>query len=446
VESSTIESPLAHLSDEEIEALGRAFGDIHDEVFASLGDRDRKYIVGMIELHRRLAVLGRALLIASRFRPVWALGMSALSAAKILENMEIGHNVLHGQWDWMNDPQIHSSTWDWDTASTSEAWKHSHNYIHHTYTNIRGKDRDLGYEVMRIDPHQKWHPVYLAQPFYNVLLAFLFEWGVAVHDLDFDAIRSGEKPKAQVLKELKGIAGKARTQIVKDYVAWPLVSALAAGGVSLAAETLRATRGRTRAGNAKKALGRVKRLRRRQRKEVARDIGLAVLRRGATTYRATLAANLTANVVRNVWSYAIIFCGHFPDQTYTFSQVEVADESRGAWYVRQLVGAANIEGSGFFHVASGNLGYQVEHHLFPDMPSSRYAEIAPRVKAICERYGLPYNIGPFSQQLGMVQRTILRLAFPGGSPRAKPGPYHGGDDDASAAQRNGRPVEVGAEA
>ena len=446
MESSTIESPLAHLSEEEIEALGRAFGDIHDEVFASLGDRDRRYIVGMIELHRRLAVLGRALLIASRFRPVWGLGMSALSAAKILENMEIGHNVLHGQWDWMNDPQIHSSTWDWDTASTADAWKHSHNYIHHTYTNIRGKDRDLGYEVMRIDPHQKWHPVYLAQPFYNVLLAFLFEWGVAVHDLDFDAIRSGEKPKAQVLKELKGIAGKARTQIVKDYVAWPLVSALAAGGVSLAAETLRATRGRTRAGNAKKALRRVKRLRRRRRNEVARDIGLAVLRRGATTYRATLAANLTANVVRNVWSYAIIFCGHFPDQTYTFSQDEVADESRGAWYVRQLVGAANIEGSAFFHVASGNLGYQVEHHLFPDMPSSRYAEIAPRVKAICERYGLPYNIGPFSQQLGMVQRTILRLAFPGGSPQPKPGPYHGGDDDASAAQRNGRPVEVGAEA
>ena len=67
-----------------------------------------------------------------------------------------------------------------------------------------------------------------------------------------------------------------------------------------------------------------------------------------------------------------------------------------------------------FHVASGNLGYQVEHHLFPDMPSTRYAEIAPRVKEICERYELPYNTGPFFQQLGMVHRTILRLAFPGG--------------------------------
>ena len=109
-----------------------------------------------------------------------------------------------------------------------------------------------------------------------------------------------------------------------------------------------------------------------------------------------------------MWAHAIIFCGHFPDQTYTFSQDEVEDESRGGFYVRQLLGAANIEGSPLFHVISGNLGYQVEHHLYPDMPSTRYAEIAPRVKEICERYELPYNTGPFLKQLGMVQRTILR--------------------------------------
>jgi linoleoyl-CoA desaturase len=142
-------------------------------------------------------------------------------------------------------------------------------------------------------------------------------------------------------------------------------------------------------------------------------------------FRTTLTADLTANVVRNVWAYAIIFCGHFPDQTYTFSEEETADETRGGYYVRQLLGAANIEGSPLFHVISGNLGYQVEHHLYPDMPSTRYAEIAPRVKELCERYGLPYNSGPFLKQLGMVQRTILRLAFPGGKPRPKPGPYHG---------------------
>ncbi len=414
-----IESPLARLSEEQIDALGRIFDRMHDEVYESLGDRDRRYIVAMIELHRRLAVLGRVLLFGSRSKVAWLGGTTATSLAKILENMEIGHNVLHGQWDWMNDPQIHSSTWDWDTASTAEAWKHSHNYIHHTYTNIRGKDKDLGYEIMRIDPHQKWHPVYLLQPIYNVLLMLLFEWGVAFHDLDLEALRKGEKPKAEVVRELKGIAGKARTQIVKDYIAWPLVSAVIAGAIHTAAEAALEQR---------RSRGLRARLRRRRREPLL----AAAARNGARTYRSTLWANVTANVVRNVWSHAIIFCGHFPDQTYTFAANEVEDESRGAWYVRQLIGAANIEGSPLFHVASGNLGYQVEHHLFPDMPSTRYAEIAPRVKAICAEYGLPYNSGPFSKQWGTVQRTILRLAFPGGSPRPKPGPYRPDADDLEA--------------
>ncbi|HEX8054689.1 MAG TPA: acyl-CoA desaturase, partial [Thermoleophilaceae bacterium] len=369
----------------------------------------------------------RVLLLASRFKPAWILGTVANSSAKILENMEIGHNVLHGQWDWMNDPYIHSTTWDWDTASTSEAWKHSHNYIHHTYTNIRGKDKDLGYEIMRIDPHQKWHPVYLLQPIYNILLASLFEWGVALHDMDLEAIRAGEKSHKEALEDLKGIAGKARTQIVKDYVAWPLISALAAGAVSVALEPRRMTRREKLAARARGLLPN-----RRGRTEIAKELAVRVAAGGARTFRATVTANVTANIVRNFWSYAIIFCGHFPDQTYTYSQKEVEDETRGGWYVRQLTGAANIEGSPFFHVASGNLGYQVEHHLFPDMPSTRYAEIAPRVKDICERYELPYNSGPFGQQLFQVQRTIARLAFPGGKPRPKPGPYRGGDGEASS--------------
>jgi linoleoyl-CoA desaturase len=360
------ENPLHRLTPEQIDQLGRELDALHQEVMASLGERDARYIRDVIALHRRLALAGRLLLLGSRRRPLWLLGTTALSVAKILENMEIGHNVMHGQWDWMNDPYINSRTWDWDTASPAEAWRHSHNFEHHTFTNIRGKDRDLGYEIMRIDPHQRWHPVYLLQPLYNLVLMAFFEWGVALHDLNFDAIRSGEKRRSQVVAELKAIGGKARRQIVKDYIAFPLLS--------------------------------------------------------GPSFRATLAADFTANIVRNVWAHSIIFCGHFPDQTYTFSQEEVADETRGGWYVRQLLGAANIEGGPLFHLLSGNLGFQVEHHLFPDMPSSRYAEIAPRVRELCARYGLPYNSGPLRRQLGSVHRTILRLAFPGGRPRPKPVP------------------------
>src|SRR3954470_16026637 len=389
-----VESPLAHLTKEQIDELGREFDAIHDQVKEDLGQRDRLYIESMIEMHRRLLVMSRVWLLWSRYRFPWVMGTASLSLAKILENMEIGHNVLHGQWDWMNDPQIHSSTWDWDTASTSEAWKHSHNYIHHKYTNIRGKDKDLGYEIMRIDPHQPWHPVYLLQPLYNLVLMAFFEWGVAFHDLDLEAIRAGEKSKKDLWKELKGIAHKARLQIQKDYVTWPALSAAVTTAVEYGIARAR-----------------------------GEDFDAPTAAKRA--FLATLTADAAANVIRNVWAHGIIFCGHFPDQTYTFSQEETENESRGAKYVRQLIGAANIDGGPLFHVISGNLGYQVEHHLYPDMPSSRYGEIAPRVREICKRYELPYNSGPLLKQWGMVQRTILRLALPGGKPRPKPGPYRG---------------------
>jgi linoleoyl-CoA desaturase len=366
--SEGVVNPLAQLSAEQLEQLGREFDAIHEEVYADLGDRDARYIRSTIRLHRQLVLAARLMLLGSRRKPLWLAGTTALSLAKILENMEIGHNVMHGQWDWMNDPDINSRNWDWDTASPADAWRHSHNYEHHTFTNIRGKDRDLGYEIMRIDPHQKWHPIYLLQPLYNLVLMGFFEWGVALHDLNGDAIRKGEKSRAQLIEELKAIGVKARRQFVKDYVAFPALS-------------------------------------------------------GPRSFKSTLAANFTANIVRNVWAYSIIFCGHFPDQTFTFSEEEVAEETRGGFYVRQLLGAANIEGGPLFHLLAGNLSFQVEHHLFPDMPSSRYAEIAPRVRDICHRYGLPYNTGPLHRQLGTVHRTILRLAFPGGRARPKPGPY-----------------------
>jgi linoleoyl-CoA desaturase len=425
-------NPLHRLTEEEIEAIGQELDALHEEVKASLGERDATYIRSIIAMQRKLALIGRFSLIASRWRGPWLIGAGSLGLAKILENMEIGHNVLHGQWDWMNDPVINSRAWDWDTASTAEAWRHSHNYIHHTYTNILGKDRDLGYEIMRIDPQQPWNPVYLLQPFYNILLMALFEWGVAVHDLDFTAIRAGEKDLKQVRKELKGIAGKARTQIVKDYLAWPFISGAVMTGIELGLIGIRDARSRRAASPvsrvkrklARRALSHPKIVRRAAKHVVSE---LVARRSFREPFKRALIANAVANVIRNVWAYAIIFCGHFPDQTYTFTEEETANETRGGWYVRQLTGAANIDGGPLFHVMSGNLGYQVEHHLFPDMPSTRYGEIAPRVRELCKKYDLPYNTGPFHQQLGMVQRTILRLALPGGKPREKPGPYRGPD-------------------
>jgi fatty acid desaturase len=344
-------------SQADVEEFGRELDRIRDEIIASLGERDADYIRGVIAAQRKLELGGRALLFASWLPPAWAAGTAALAVAKILENMEIGHNVLHGQWDWMRDPKIHSTTWEWDTASPADQWKHSHNFVHHTWTNVLGKDRDIGYSLLRVSPEQRWHPVYLLQPIYNLLLAMVFEYGIALYDLEVERIPSGDKSLTETLTQLRAIAGKVRRQIVKDYLAFPL---LAGPG-----------------------------------------------------FLPVLAGNLTANLARNLWSHTIIFCGHVPEGAEVFTEDQLEGETRGEWYVRQLLGSCDIDGSRLLHLMSGNLSHQIEHHLFPDLPSNRYAEIATRVRALCERFELPYNSGTLARQTGSVYKRILRLALPG---------------------------------
>ena len=126
----------------------------------------------------------------------------------------------------------------------------------------------------------------------------------------------------------------------------------------------------------------------------------------------TAQANAIANLSRNLWSYMIIFCGHFPDGALHFTEEELEDETRAEWYLRQMLGSANFTGSEFLHIMSGNLGYQIEHHLFPDLPSNRYSEISERVRPLCEKYGIPYTTGPLYKQYGQALRTITQLSLP----------------------------------
>src|SRR6476469_7919249 len=345
-----------HLSEEEVEELGRELDAIREEIEASRGADDAAYINKMITIQRRLAAAGRVTLFASRWKPAFFAGAAMLGVAKILENMEIGHNVMHGQWDWINDPEIQSCTWEWDTAQPPEQWKHSHNYVHNQFPNVLGPANDSGDGVLRMAREQRWHPVNLGQPVYNAMLALLFQWGVALHDLDLEAIRKKRKDPKEMKRQLKQIGKKVRRQFAKDYVVYPLL----AGPNALT----------------------------------------------------TMKANATANLMRNVWSYLIIFCGHFPDGAMHFTEEEIEDETRAEWYLRQMLGSANFQGGPLLHIMSGNLGFQIEHHLFPDLPSNRYAEISVRVRELCDKYDIPYTTGPLHKQYGQALRTITQLTLP----------------------------------
>src|SRR6476646_5742644 len=212
---------FAHLTEADVEAIGRELDQLRRDIEESRGEADAAYVKKAIKVQRGLAAGGRAALFASAFPPAWVAGTTMLGLAKIIENMELGHNVIHGQWDWMNDPEIHSSSWEWDTTCPAEQWKHSHNYVHHKYTNVVGKDNDVGYGILRVTRDQRWTPYYLGQPVYNALLASLFQYGVALHDLDLEAIRKGKKDKRTAARQLKQVGRKVARQLGKDYVVFP---------------------------------------------------------------------------------------------------------------------------------------------------------------------------------------------------------------------------------
>ena len=135
-------------------------------------------------------------------------------------------------------------------------------------------------------------------------------------------------------------------------------------------------------------------------------------RASARAFGKAATANALGNVIRNVWSNAVIFCGHFPDGAEKFTKQDVDSETQAEWYLRQMLGSANFRCGFLLAFMSGNLSYQIEHHIYPDLPSNRLAEIAVRVQALCDKYDLPYTTGSFPLQYAKSWRTIAKLSLP----------------------------------
>jgi linoleoyl-CoA desaturase len=349
------------LSPADLQAFGDELDAIRARVTADIGERDAKYIRRIVASVRWCGVAGRALLFLGAFVhavliPAWIAGVVFLSLSKILENMELGHNVMHGQYDWMNDPKLNGHTYEWDIVATGENWRKTHNFQHHTYTNVRGMDDDIGYGLLRIFPEQRWRPFYLMQPFIAMVFMVLFQWGVAIQELRVGRWFAGKKSTAQMRKDFSPVGRKMGRQLLKDYVVFPLLA--------------------------------------------------------GPFFLPVLLGNMLANGMRSIWTFVIIFCGHFTADAEVFPKESIRNESRGHWYLRQLRGSSNIAGGKLINVLSGNLSHQIEHHFYPDLPANRYAGIAIEVKEICARYGQHYNTGSLPRQFGQVIWRIWRHALP----------------------------------
>lgn len=353
------------LTPAELEQFGAELEAIKQRELADVGEADARYIRRIQRAVRYTGFAGRSLIyLAIVFPPTLLLGALVLGISKILDNMELGHNVMHGQYDWMNDPELNGQHYEWDIVGTSDNWRKTHNYEHHTYTNIKGMDSDVGYGLLRLFPEQRWRPFYLLQPLWAALLAVLFQWGVAIQDLELGKVFSGRKSKAQFRREWRPISRKLRSQLLRDYLLYPLLA--------------------------------------------------------GPFFLTVLTGNLIANLIRNVWTYMIIFCGHFTANAQVFPISVVENETRGHWYLRQLRGSSNLRGGKIFHILSGNLSHQIEHHLFPTVPARRYARLSIEVRALCKKYGQHYNVGSLASQFSQVLYRILRHSLP--SKPAQPQP------------------------
>lgn len=356
VSDRSMNVPRARLSPAQTLALQADLDALRRQAFAQLDADDAAHIRRVVRNARSAAIAGRGLLMFGWGPVSWIAGVIALALAKILENMEVGHNVMHGQYDWMNDPSLNSQTYDWDIVCAAEHWRHSHNVEHHNHTNILGKDHDYGYGMLRLHEKQRWSPAALLQPFWYFLLAINFQWGVAVHDIKIGRFVKGRMTRSELGTRARPFLHKAARQLFKDYLLFPALA--------------------------------------------------------LWHWPRVLLGNLAANLIRNVWTNAIIFCGHFTEHAHLFSREETANESRGDWYLRQIQGSSNLEGSRWFHLLTGHLSHQIEHHLYPDLPAARYPEIAPQVREICARYGVHYNSGGFWKQYTSVLKRIFVHALP----------------------------------
>ncbi len=98
---------------------------------------------------------------------------------------------------------------------------------------------------------------------------------------------------------------------------------------------------------------------------------------------------LMGEAFANLHSFLVIVPNHSAEDIYQFS---TPHKTQGEYYLRQIMGSVNYNtGTDLIDFGHGFLNYQIEHHLFPNMPHSFYQKMQPIVKEICKKHNLEYR-------------------------------------------------------
>lgn len=345
-------SALLNVDPALFDQIEKEIDDIKQRYRAKLGPKDIAYIKGLRRNSRIFEVIGRGLLWVSPEPITFSLGVFFTWLHRNIESIEIGHNVLHGQYDYFPEiPQFHAHNFKWKAPVDEEGWRREHNGLHHVHTNVFEMDPDLNHGILRTNELTPWNkrhlfqvPLYLLAAYPTMLYQFNSQnlgFGQKFRERAFPEGNKGYAPvdtAGQTDEELNKRNSRSIWRVLaKEYIVFPLLAATT--GFS----------------------------------------GLKVL-----------LGNALADAINNYWISMTIQATHFTEPL----QSADALKHKGHWYLSQLESSVNFKGSRRMSILWGHLNYQIEHHLFPDIPSRHYPDMAKEVKAVCKKYNVDYKCNP----------------------------------------------------
>jgi linoleoyl-CoA desaturase len=358
------QEPKRWSSDEQrMASLCRELDAIHERVRAELGQEDLSHIEAMDRLSRRLTIAGRVLIHFGLDPLSFGAGVIALAAAHQLQAIEIGHSALHGAYDQLPGAErFHSTRFRWCGEIDEEAWRRAHNLLHHGHTNIAGRDPDLQVGLARWSAHVPYHPAHRLQ--IPIALTYtLFWWtGMSLHTIGVLDVYTRARSEMVIARDrsprtIWNAHRRALRKMVpyklKNYVVYPALA--------------------------------------------------------GPWFLKVMAGNWLADGLRDVYSALTIYSNHIGDAVATYPKQRRAT-SRGDWFRMQIEATNNFEVPHWMSVLCGGLDRHIEHHLFPRLPPNRLREIAPEVRAICERHGITYRTASWPATLARSFRVLASLA------------------------------------
>lgn len=350
--------------EERYRRFGEALDDVKQRAMARVGTEDVKYVRRLNRFSRGMEVAGRLLIHLSPDPFTFVLGVGALWIHKQLQSTEIGHTALHGAYDRLPGAEAFASKkFRWDTPIDEESWRLAHNVRHHGNTNVAGRDPDVDFGPVRLTPqtpHRFWHRWQL--PFALAVVFPLFALTINTHVTGLSEVLSPADRPLHFLPDRSAASRRAAwKKALRKYVPYYLY-----------------------------------------------NFALFPLLAGPFFWKVLL-GNVIAEVLRDLYSAATIFCGHVGHDVKSYPQGTRA-HGRGQWYAMQVESTNDYEVSRPISVLCGGLDRQIEHHLFPTLPPERLREIAPEVRAICERYGVTYKTDTWGRTLRKALAHISDLA------------------------------------